>query len=46
MIVRPVLGEFAELVLDDRKICHKIPRFHLKTCLKICCKSSVNWIIG
>jgi len=40
MIVRHVLSE-----LDDREICHKIARFYHKTCLKICCKVSVNQII-
>jgi len=41
MIVRHVLSEFAKLVLDDRKICHKIARFRLKTCLNVCRKCSV-----
>jgi len=46
MILRHVLSEFTELfVLDDRRICHKIARFHLKTCLEICRKCSENWII-
>jgi len=44
MISRRVLSEFTELVLDDRKICHNIARFCLRTCLNRTCKCSDHWV--